>query len=169
VLWKSSVIFMVLLGGLMAQTAVPKFEDFPVKEIFKGTPAKPVFRTASQRMFRTRIREGAAAGPNFAGHYAIARWGCGSFCESIEIIDSKTGIVHDGPFGILGFMPVDEYQDVNVDDLTPDRLGVEFKINSRLLIARGCEEDKDCASFFYEWTGTQFKLVLKLPVKPRVP
>ena len=66
-------------------------------------------------------------------------------------------------------MPVDEYQDVNVDDLTPDRLGVEFQLNSRLLIARGCEEDQDCASFFYEWTGTQFKLLRKLPTKPRKP
>jgi hypothetical protein len=163
------VILMLLACCLAAQTPVPKFEDFPVKEIFKGTPAKPTLSTPGQRLFRTRIRAGAAAGPNFAGHYAIARWGCGSMCESIAIIDSKTGTVHDGPFQILGFMPVFEYQDVNVDDLTPDRLGVEFKINSRLLVARGCEEDEDCASFFYEWTGMQFKLLQKLPVKPRKP
>jgi hypothetical protein len=67
VLWKSSLIFIAILGLLTAQTAVPKFEDFPVKEIFKGTPAKPVLTTPHQRLFRTRIRDAAANGANFAG------------------------------------------------------------------------------------------------------
>lgn len=46
---------------------------------------------------------------------------------------------------------------------------VSFKINSRLLIVRGCPEDTNCASSFYEWTGRGLKLILKIPatMKPR--
>ena len=37
---------------------------------------------------------------------------------------------------------------------------------SRLLIARGCPEEKNCASYFYEWTGAQFKLLRKIDATP---
>jgi hypothetical protein len=146
VLWKSSVIFVALLGGLTAQTPFPKFEDFPVKEIFKGTPAKPIFRTPAQRMFRTMIRQGAAAGPNFAGRYSVAQWGCGSGCVSMALVDAKTGVVFDVPFEALAFWPGYEYQDVS-EDPTPDKLGARFRLNSRLFVIRGCKDELDCWIF----------------------
>jgi hypothetical protein len=159
---------MSLMGLALAQEKpLPKFEDFKVAEVFKGVPAKPILRTAGQRGFRTRIREGAAGGTNFAGHYAIAQWGCGSFCISIAIIDEKTGAVYDGPFSILGYMPVDVFPDVPAADDSIDQLGVKFKLDSRLLIVRGCQEDQDCASYYYEWTGSKFKLLRKLPAIER--
>src|ERR1044071_4915648 len=48
---------------------LPTFADFPVQEIFKGTPA-PV-NTRSHRLareFRVTLDDGARNGPNFAGH-----------------------------------------------------------------------------------------------------
>jgi hypothetical protein len=74
----------------------PRFEDYPVTEVFKGTPAPPILATPVQREFRTRIRSGVSTcegvwygswrdpnkkpGPNFSGHYFVIRWGCGSQC-----------------------------------------------------------------------------------------
>ena len=67
---------------VVGNEGITRFEDYPVTAIFKGTPALPKLRLGD-RLFRTRIRKGAAKGPNFAGHYTIADWGCGTRCVSI--------------------------------------------------------------------------------------
>lgn len=132
-----------LLLGLLAS-----FQNFPVNETFSGKPAAPILRTRNQRTFRTVIREAAAKGPNFAGHYTIAQWGCGGGCVSMAVIDAKSGRVTDGPFKIM-----------TVQGSSDGREPLDFRIDSRLLIARGCPEEKNCASYFYEWTGTRFRLI----------
>jgi hypothetical protein len=72
-------MFLWLIGPAIAQDKpFPKFDDYPVKEVFKGTPATPVLRTPHQRMYQTVIRTAARKGPTFAGHYAFAAAGCGS-------------------------------------------------------------------------------------------
>ena len=86
----------LLLLTITTVTAQPKFEDYPVIEVFRGTPAAPILATAEQRMYRTRIRNGVAAGagPNFAGHYFVISWGCGSNCAMMAMVDARTGEVH---------------------------------------------------------------------------
>lgn len=81
----------------------PRFADYRAGEFFSGKPAEPKLVRPRERLFRTKIREGAAKGANFAGHYAIAEWGCGSSCVSIAVVDVKTGDVFPGPFGSLGY------------------------------------------------------------------
>src|SRR5215467_1045701 len=100
-----TIPFLLLAAGLgLAQhDALPKFEDYPEPERFTGKPAAPVFKTRGQRSYRTKIREGAAAGPNFAGHFMIAVWGCGTSCISGAIVDAKTGEIHDLPFSVVSF------------------------------------------------------------------
>lgn len=78
-------------------------------EIFRGTPAAPILVTVDQRLFRTRIREGVAKGtgvlrdgkeqpgPNFAGHYIVVRWPCGSPCGMMAIVDAETGKFYSPP------------------------------------------------------------------------
>lgn len=71
----------------------PKFEQFPAKA-WQGTAA--TVRLASPkwaRRMRTVLREGAKVGPNFAGHFTIVHWGCGSSCQVQAIIDARTGEV----------------------------------------------------------------------------
>lgn len=76
-----------------AQTR-PKFSDYPVRKVFKGKLARVNLRSApGAALFRTRLREAAAAGPNFAGHYAIGLWGCGSPCLMAGMADLHTGNV----------------------------------------------------------------------------
>lgn len=43
--------------------------------------------------FRTVIREGANAPPDFAGHLRVVTWGCGSPCLSLALVDRKSGKV----------------------------------------------------------------------------
>ena len=123
------------------------FDKYPAAEKFTGKPATPAITTRFQRLYRTMIREAAAKGPNFAGHFTIAQWGCGAGCVSIAIVDEKTGHVRDGPFRALALKATD----------SPEPL--EFQIDSRLLIVHGCPEEKNCADYYYEWTGTMFKLL----------
>jgi len=145
------------------------FDDFPAPAPFHGVPGSPVLRTAGQRLFRTRIREAAKQGPNFAGHYTIAEWGCGSSCVSVAVIDAETGVVHEGPFGTLPYAILFYGKALRYDrnaqgEYQYDELS--YSLNSRLLIARGCPNDLNCAAYFYEWTGTQFKLLRKIPASP---
>lgn len=73
----------------------PRFEDFPVVEEFHGKPAwVDLSSHPSARTFRTRLRDGAKKGPNFAGHYALVFWGCGNECQASLVIDLCTGKVY---------------------------------------------------------------------------
>jgi hypothetical protein len=58
-------------------------------------------------------------------------------------------------------MPVLSYEGMHA----PNHEGfhpLEYSVNSRLLIVRGCPEDQNCGSYFYEWTGSEFKLIRKI-------
>ena len=74
----------------------PRFEDFPVAENWNGPPALKL-TTRSERMFRTRLTDAGKEPPNFAGHYRIAYWGCGSVCSAGALIDLQTGEVFPPP------------------------------------------------------------------------
>lgn len=107
-------------------------------------------------MFRTAIREGAKKGANFAGHYAIAAWGCGSGCASMAVVDLESGAVYEGPFGVL--------PDARIAFPPSPEAGLSYLVNSRLFVARGCpnEDEKACGTYYYEWTGSGFKLLRRV-------
>ena len=128
-----------------------KFEDYPAGSVFKGKPAAPVLATKSDRMFRTQIREAARKGPNFAGHYTIAEWGCGGGCVSLAVIDAISGRVFTVPFKNLTLQ-----SDRNNGR---DFQGPVYKANSRLFIADGCPNETNCGTYYYEWINNKFKLL----------
>jgi len=158
------VSHLLILFFFFAAADLPTFDQFKVAEVYKGKPAAPVIKTAEDRQFRTKIREAAAEGPNFAGHFTIADWGCGAGCVSFTIIDAANGTIYKPPFKVLGWDMVTYEGKIrsDIDNFEP----LDFHGDSRLLIARGCPEEKDCASYFYEWTGTQFRLLKRLPATP---
>ena len=155
-----------------AQTSgvLPRFEDFPVSGIFKGTPAQPVLTTTDERRFRTVIRNGVskgwgvedgttgkaftAPGPNFAGHYAIVGWGCGSPCYMMAIIDLRTGRVFPPPFH---HGPGHSY--FQLPYAFPMDPPLRFRQDSRLLIANICEADKTCGTYYFVMNDDGLKLV----------
>lgn len=150
---------LIAVSLLAAADEVPRFEQFKVAEKFAGKAVDPVLRTRAQKNFRTAIRDAAQSGPNFAGHYTLAEWGCGAGCVSMAVVDNRTGATFDGPFNVLGYDLAYTYEGGEEQ--------LEFRIGSRLLIARGCPGEKDCGTYFYEWAGDAFKLLRKIPAAKR--
>lgn len=90
-----------LLAGLplVAQAKTPKhdpFAQYPAGAMYAGRSAG-VDRSSSKDAvtFRTRLREAVrnSKGPDFAGHWLVAMWGCGASCQQIALIDMRNGKV----------------------------------------------------------------------------
>ncbi len=125
------------------------FEDYPVK-VYKGKLAPPDFSSnPNAKRFITRIKEGCEDGINFAGHYTLISWGCGSPCQSGVVVNRKNGRIFDG-----------------VDST----FGSKFKKDSKMIVIN--VEAIDTAInligvYGYSpvsheiWTGTQFKTIEK--------
>jgi len=127
-----------------------RFQDYPVKELYNGKPVPSVLTKPEERKFRTVIRNGVAKGwgaedgvtgkeltgpgPNFAGHYTIITWGCGSPCLMAAIVDLKTGRVYPPPFHHGS-----GHSYFQVPWAFPMEPPLEYRLNSRLLVARICE------------------------------
>jgi hypothetical protein len=75
----------------------PKYKSYNFSvSVYKGKLASPNFKTDKEAYsFRTRIRtECKRAGINFAGHYTVVKWGCGSPCQEIAIVDRINGKIY---------------------------------------------------------------------------
>ena len=139
--------------------AAPSFRDYP-EQAFKGRAAAPKLTTREARAYRTRLREGARRAVNFAGHYKLHTWSCGTGCLQTAFIDAKTGEVFF-PAELNGFI-VCFYDPKPVDDLEE---ALKFERGSRLIVMSGypySERDKDAPRkglYYYEWTGSELKLI----------
>ncbi len=141
------------------------FDDYAVSNVFRGTPARPHIVEKQHLEFRTAITEAAAKGANFAGHYTIAQWDCGSDCLSLVIIDETTGKLFSPPFKVLTTPQVQGTE----DDPAHEFKGAVFQLKSRLLILDGCPEDKKCATYYYEWKDDQLKQLSMVPQRGPSP
>jgi hypothetical protein len=147
----------------------PRFEDYPVKEVFKGEPALPALESPEERNFEAVISDGVTKGwgvfdgltrkefrrpaLNFAGHYILVNFGCGeaalSSCSGAAIVDAKAGHVYQAPSPApeLGFrLPyfgVFAERPAHYPPLSfhdfPLKSPFAYRLNSRLLIADICE------------------------------
>lgn len=55
-------------------------------------------RLTQAKEFKTAINEAVAKGPNFAGKYAVAQWGCGTQCQGHAVVNVESGkIIAFGP------------------------------------------------------------------------
>lgn len=147
---------LLFAGSLaMPRQAVPKFEDYAVP-VYRGKRAPVNLKSAKgANTFRTRLREGASQGVNFAGRYSLVAWGCGTGCLQVGIIDAKTGTVYlPEQLGGLGVWLWDNNEEA-----------LQYKPNSRLLVLSGfpaTEANSDnpkSGLYYYEWTGTRLKLI----------
>jgi hypothetical protein len=133
------------------QAALPTFADYPATGTFKGKIARPRIRSKAARMYRTAITEGAKEGPNFAGHYTIVRWGCGTGCIGFAIVDANTGHVFTPPFYVA-------WRHQREESLR-DRELLEYQPDSRLLVITGSRDDRDQGEYFYVWEKGKLRLV----------
>jgi hypothetical protein len=128
-----------------------KFEQYPVKIIFKGKPVVPILIDKDAKRYRTAIRRGATDGPNFAGEYTIVTHGCGTCCNGFFMVNARTGKVYKRPFivachykeGVPGYGLV----------------GLDYRLDSKLLIVRGSKDEKGGGEYYYIWEKDQLKLL----------
>jgi len=125
--------------------APPRFDDFLVPEMSSRSADLDTTRDSTAKRFRTVLRSALKDGPNFAGHYSIATWGCGTQCLSYAVIDAAT------------------VQLVPGTGLDFDCHEVEFKKNSSLVIERPLKESGapcgDTSTEAFTWTGTAFQRI----------
>ncbi len=168
------VAVIAILGGVAsaaqtAPSAPPRFADFPILTVYHGAVKPPElgnrarFQGTDARCFG--IDPPFDGGPelvNFAGHFVIATCTCGSGCHYLYMWDAISGEFYQrlphgaidiGSFNVGGDRPV-EYK------------GEEYRTNSSLLIVEGCVEGTcDCGRRYYRWTGSQFRLIRRQPVR----
>jgi hypothetical protein len=102
------------------------------------------------------IRMGADSDVEFAGHYTIPRWGCGTDCNGFVIVDSISGRIYDG-FGVAGlpFTWLDKHRGEEMERM-------EFHANSRLLKVNACPNEANCGLYDYVMAeGSGLKLLRK--------
>lgn len=133
----------------------PRFDDFKVAvEKISRRPALK-FNNDFSRRYRTLLREGLSGEPvDFAGHYVMVTFGCGTTCLYGGMVDAKSGQATGLPFMLDSFGPFD------ID--TP----LIYRADSRLIIMLGMvrKETEPPAKFYYEWTGRRLKPLCYFPV-----
>ena len=136
-----------------AERPAPRFEDYPAREVYKGPIARVRLDSRTARMFRTRLREGATTGPNFAGRYTVVIWGCGTGCAQMGVVDARTGRVYFPPL---------EYMDIPDMEDEAARSGW-FRLDSRLLRVTQNHYDGrgGYTAYYYLFDDNRFRLLRK--------
>jgi hypothetical protein len=128
------VFFMVVATACDAEK-LPDPSEYPAVSMNVATPAKPVLKSRLARLYRTRINEGAKAGPNFAGHYTVVRWGCGAGAFMFFVVDAVNGAVYEPPEVCIA-LSGDEAE--NLPGFGNHNPG--FSLTSKLLLTVGVED-----------------------------
>jgi hypothetical protein len=123
----------------------PTFMNYPVSsEVPIMHPKVDTQTTTIGRRYRTVLRNGIESGANFAGHYAVVVWGCGSSCSSFAIVNLKTGkvIVPTDISSVIGM-----YLDNSTEQFLPEGQhgywGYRYRLDSRLLVLIGMLNEKE--------------------------
>jgi hypothetical protein len=147
------VLVALVFSGAVSHVALgqkrkPELRDYPAVRRFAGSPARVNLSSAAGAgYYRTRLREGARKGPNFAGHFTIVTWGCGSDCYDIAVVDALTGRVWFAPF--------------------TGSVDLAYRLDSRLLVVdpkkiveerfpNGLPPGFDTREIFFVWKGNRF-------------
>jgi hypothetical protein len=154
----SSLIIGIVLMAVTVNGAelAPAFSDYAVT-IFNGKVAEvDLSSDPMARRFRTMLRWQTAKGANFAGHYRVATWGCGTECMQFAFVDCKTGRVYfpkDMPYVTWNRYPGKDP-------------GLHFRVDSRLFILKGSQIDgPDKGIFYYEWKNDRLTLIRRVLVQ----
>ena len=147
---------LLLLASHTFAAELPRYADFPAKHFIIERQAR--VNLSSNRLareYRTALRLGAATGPNFAGHYTVVDWGCGSSCNECAVVDARTGKVFSD------------------DRMNGAKTGYAYRRDSNLFIVNPVEDSlrfhfgDTLLTSYYLWNGRTFKF-LRTHQDPRV-
>lgn len=144
----------------LAQTTpqrVPQFAKFPAP-VYRGPIGRVNLSSPNVYQYRTRLRDGAHQPVNFAGHYQLVQWGCGTACSTGAVIDALNGQVTLLPTVVMQGM--EAAMDARFK-------AVEFRANSRLIVFSGqINETGVLGTHFELWNGSGFQELLTVPFVP---
>jgi hypothetical protein len=150
--------------------ASPRFDSYPVSNVYRGAVKPPDlgnrdrFQGTDLRCFGGDPADYAKEQVNFAGHFVLNTCTCGSGCHYLFMWDAISGKFYQRlPPGVIDVGP---YARRGVQPPGIVYKGEQYQPNSSLLIVQGCVEDTcDCATRYYSWAGSEFKLILRQPVR----
>ncbi|WP_155248966.1 hypothetical protein [Rhizobium leguminosarum] len=131
----------------------PEAADFPVERVYGGKTAKPDFSgsNAHFRDFRTRIRQGMAGGPGFAGEFSVIQFGCGTGCSAVIVASNKTGQPYSFPRG-------------GEDNMY---LTLKYQLDSRLMVAQwGSYDSGKCIMEYFDFANGIWSAIAKREIGP---
>ena len=137
----------------LADRKAPTFAAYraPVPKVFEYAKLD-LKSNPTARMYRTLLRQEISQGPNFAGYYRVAIWGCGSSCAMFAVVNLKTGRVITPKGFSATSTPL--YFDAETQKVFPDSQSegglFGFRKDSRLLVVLGdLDEDESREGAFY--------------------
>ncbi|MGA1834283.1 hypothetical protein [Rhizobium wenxiniae] len=125
-----------------------KPSQLPVARVYFGPNNLPDFssQSATFRNFRTRISDGMAAGPTFAGEFAVIQIGCGTSCSNAFLGNVRTGELFQLPVGGENNM----------------NLALKYDLSSRLMTAQWSDADTGkCFIQFFSFDDGEWIELLK--------
>jgi hypothetical protein len=164
------VIAAAAAFGQPSRTAAPRFEDYRVPTPIPARKARAEVANHAPD-FEKQIAQSAKEGPDFAGHFVVEQWTCGSLCTEFVIVNIKTLEIHRPKFSVSYMCPAVESEGE-----------LSYRLDSRLLVVNGAIEthnskgeqiDGPCGKFYYEWDGRALKVIQFGPTarskSPNVP
>lgn len=118
----------------------PRFEAYAVKPYTGANAVPDLGSDPRSRRYRTQLRRWAREKPNFAGHYILATWGCGTGCTELAVIDAVTGKVFHPPEARVNHIEdvaPDALVDVTAGERRADFGAMRYRADSRLLVVFG--------------------------------
>ena len=138
------------ISGTEAAAVTPTFSDYTVARSNSVLNDVDLSSHPDAANFRTRLEDNIHSAANFAGHYIMTSWGCGTMCQMNAVIDVDSGDV---------FFPAD----------FTSSYGACFKADSNLVILNPVDEafmeafDGELPEWFrvgyYLWDGQEMQLL----------
>jgi hypothetical protein len=122
------------------------FDTYKVGVATKKSSVLPKTTSADATPYISQLNSAARQPINFAGHYILATWGCGSGCVMGGAIDTVTGRVVMLPFTVSNW-PLQVVEPL------------AFQKDSALLVIQGSRNEQGSGIHYYQFDGSQFKLL----------
>ncbi len=124
--------------------------------VYTGKPANDI--SDKRHSMRTRLRQALKGGTNFAGHYAIAMYGCGTGCLGLSMVDVKSGKIYDNaPAPVTMHYAMDKAGHFT-------EMGMDYSKDSTLLYLTGEVNEYGAGSFLFSFENGKFRLVKHSPL-----
>jgi len=131
-------------------------------------PSLDLKSNPTARTYRTVLRREIAQGPNFAGHYRVVVWGCGTSCARFAVVNLNTGrvITPDG-FSYTSGVDFGVDSQTLFPGLQRDYGLVGFTKDSRLLVVLGDldEDESREGAFYFVLDRERLRLIHSTPVE----